>query len=385
MRKSLPGECINGCARVCTIEAPCKINLHLGIGEKRSDGFHTLESIFATLAFCDTLRFECTEKEGDSTLLMNWEIPEEPILPSKNLVMQAVSLFRERTNYKKGLKIAVTKRIPAGAGLGGGSSDAASSLLALNLLAGTALPIEKLMEMAATLGSDVPFFLSGGAAYVGGRGESIEPVEIRRKLWVILCKPPFAVSTSFAFRALDQVRESQASEKSFKLNPFDGFPKETFPKQDVLKKTLSKKDISKKDVSRKRFSKKDVSKKRLIQALADDPKTWPFYNDFLTVFSGLDIKEKIKEPDLWATSHSGVYQAILRALDEAGASFTGLSGSGSCCFGVFGSKTDAEKAEKVLNGDKFRSFLSSLGLSEQENFVRLTFFLARKTDPVLQY
>ncbi|MCL2473043.1 MAG: 4-(cytidine 5'-diphospho)-2-C-methyl-D-erythritol kinase [Treponema sp.] len=370
MRKSLPGECINGCAGVCTIEAPCKINLHLGIGEKRSDGFHTLESIFATLAFCDTLRFECTEKEGDSTLLMNWEIPEEPILPSKNLVMQAVSLFRGRTNYKKGLKIAVTKRIPAGAGLGGGSSDAASSLLALNLLAGTALPIEKLMEMAATLGSDVPFFLSGGAAYVGGRGESIEPVEIRRKLWVILCKPPFSVSTSFAFRALDQVRESQAPEKSLKLNPFDGFPKETFPKQDVLKK----------DVSKKRFS-----RKRLIQALADDPKTWPFYNDFLTIFSNLDIKEKIKEPDLWSASHSGVYQAILQALDEAGASFTGLSGSGSCCFGVFGSKTDAEKAEKVLNGDKFRSFLSSLGLSEQENFVRLTFFLARKTDPVLQY
>ena len=133
--------------RACVIEAPCKINIHLSIGEKSPDGFHSLESLFASLAFCDTLRFERSGKAGECLLAMNYEAPMDEIKRENNLVFKAVSLFRERAGFNEGLNIRVDKRIPAGAGLGGGSSDAASALLALNSLAGTALSMEELREM----------------------------------------------------------------------------------------------------------------------------------------------------------------------------------------------------------------------------------------------
>jgi len=321
--------------RVCTIEAPCKINLHLEIGERRPDGFHDLESIFVSLALGDTLRFECTGKDGDCCLLVDWELPGERIPEEKNLVYRAVSLFRERTGFRKGLKIGLIKRIPVGAGLGGGSSDAASSLLALNILAAgmekgpkPALSMGKLGEMAAFLGSDVPFFLSGGAAFVSGRGERVESVKIPGGLWVVLSKPPFSSDTKSAFQLLDEARKRKTPEKREKKTPVE------------------------------ELSKKALSKKGLVRALGNDPGTWPFCNDFLPVF--LDENG----------ANAAAYLNILESLRKAGACFTGLSGSGSCCFGIFKSKEAAEKAEKALSGS--------------ENYVRLTFFLAKKADPVLK-
>jgi len=337
-------------AAICTVEAPCKINLHLGIGEKRPDGFHTVESLFASLALGDTLRFECMEDEGNCTLSMNWEAPEEAIPQADNLILRAISLFRERTNFRNALAVTVTKRIPAGAGLGGGSSDAASSLLALNCLAGAALPMDDLLEMAAFLGSDVPFFLSGGAAYVGGRGESIEPVEIPQGLWVILFKPPFSSDTSSAFRLLDKAREHQIGEKMPHVHP-----------------------------------KNALSKEELIKALANDCGNWPFYNDFLPVFLDSGFFREKEEADSYITTNAGVYRLILDALRDAGASFTGLSGSGSCCFGVFRTEDEARKAEKQLCRAKFQSFPAFQGSRSQGIFIRLTFFLARRSNPVLQY
>ena len=348
MEKRQPG--------VCTIEAPCKINLHLSIGEKRPDGFHELESIFVSLALADTLCFECTGKEAGTRLFMDWEIPEESISPERNLVLKAVSLFREQTGFKKGLNIRVTKRIPAGAGLGGGSSDAASSLLALNFLAGGAgkapessLATKELVEMAAILGSDVPFFLNGGGAFVSGRGELIEPVEIPPGLWVVLSKPPFSSDTASAFRLLDRAREREIIKTTEK----------------IPQKRVSKKAVSRKELSKKHVSKKHVSKKRLIRALKDDPATWPFYNDFLPVFLGANLSA-----DRAAGQNAAAYLTILENLRKAGASFTGLSGSGSCCFGIFTSKKAAEIAEKQLSG--------------QENYTRMTFFLAQKAIPVVE-
>ena len=314
----------------CTIEAPCKINLHLSIGERRPDGFHSLESIFASLALGDTLRFKCTKK-GDSHLFMNWDmpgefIPERPISPEKNLVLRAVSLFRQQTGFKNGLDIRLDKRIPAGSGLGGGSSDAASTLLALNLLAGTMLPMEKLMEMAALLGSDVPFFLTGGAAFVSGRGERVEAVKAPKGLWVVLSKPPISIDTASAFRLLDQARESRTG---------GGYAIGEEKSKGSLKKALSKKALS---------------KKGLIQALGEDPGIWPFCNDFQSLFDPIPVLEDLR---------------------KTGASFSGLSGSGSCCFGVFKSKGAAEKAVKELSGP--------------ENYVKLTFFLAQKAKPIVEY
>jgi len=317
-------------SRTCTIEAPCKINLHLKIGNKRPDGFHNLESLFAALAFGDTISFQETGNKGALTLETEWEGPENavpnPIPIEENLVFKAVSLFRRLTGYENGLNIHLLKRIPPGAGLGGGSSDAASTLLALNFLAETDLGFKKLREMALSLGSDVPFFLSGGAAYVSGRGELIEPVKPPGNLWVVLVKPPFFSNTAYAYRRLDEIREKA-------------------PLPDIKAE--------------------DVSKERIISALAssEDPRSWPFYNDFLPVFLAAREGED-REKAL-------CLKAILEELGRLGADFAGLSGSGSCCFGIFTDREKAEKAQKKLSG--------------HENYPKLSFFLAQKADPVLKY
>ena len=327
-------------ARACFIIAPCKINLHLSIGERRPDGFHDLESLFVPLAFHDSLYIERGGKDGDYSLEINWELPIEtmpPVVPSeipleKNLVSRAVSLFRERTGFKNGLFVRLDKRIPVGAGLGGGSSDAASCLLALNALANDALPLEKLKELALILGSDVPFFLNRGAddtvcpsaAFVSGRGDLVEPVKTPRGLWVLLVKPGFSSDTAGAFQLLDQMRKSSSREGKISLLALDNSP------IDVIKRTLE-----------------------------GAPETWPFYNDFLPVVLASGDHQNVDK-----------YREILAALKDAGASFAGLSGSGSCCFGVFKVLETAEKVEKEF------------GI--HGNFVKLTFFLAQKSIPVLE-
>ena len=309
----------------CTIEAPCKINLHLKIGEKRPDGFHELESLFASLSHGDSLQFECDGREGDCKLFVKWEVPgiKVPgnIIPvEKNLVLRAVSLFREQTGFDMSLRIKLVKRVPVGSGLGGGSSDAASALLALNSLAKTDLPIEKLKEMALQLGSDVPFFLYGGAAFVSGRGEHIEPITPPdEELCVMLVKPPFFSSTASAFRLLDRFREGgDAAGKG--------------PAGIVETKLAS---------------------------LEGDPARWNFFNDFLPVFLADD------------SVNGRTYQHILETLKSSGASFAGLSGAGSCCFGIFKNKKAAKLAGKNQN--------------DKGNFVRYAFFLAHKPKPVVEY
>ena len=345
MEKSLP--------RICSIEAPGKINLHLRIGEKQPDGYHALESIFVPLALGDTLRFERTEK-GDCHLLTNWEVPEETILPTENLVVRAVSLFRERTGFNPGLRIRLDKRIPTGAGLGGGSSDAASTLLAMNLLSGSALSLKELREMAVLLGSDVPFFLSGGAAFVSGRGEITEAVNTPQGLWVVLVKPPFSSDTAKAYSLLDQARK----------------------RGELSGKTFSKKEPAK----------QKLPKEALIRALEEDPCTWPFHNDFLAVFLDPDRSTEGEYGE-----KTGVYRIILEKLREEGACFAGLSGSGSCCFGIFRTVEAAKKAEEVLIRTEttvFREFMPRYtpeGPSKTGFFVRVTFFLAQNSNAVLQY
>jgi 4-diphosphocytidyl-2-C-methyl-D-erythritol kinase len=303
---------------ICTIEAPCKINLHLDIGEKRNDGFHSIESIFSTLAFSDTLRFEYSNSGEETCLFTNWETPAEEISDEKNLVLRAVSLFREQTALKNGLSVRLDKRIPLGAGLGGGSSDAAATLLALNLLSGVALPMQNLTEMASVLGSDVPFFLTGGTAFVSGMGETVKPVKSPCNLWVVLVKPPFKSDTANAYSLLDRLRERGVVEE-----------------------------------------KKAVPREILLRALEGDSEKWPFFNDFLPVFI---YKEN--------STNSAIYKGILESLNGLGASFIGISGSGSCCFGVFCTKMKADKAAERLR--------------KERNTTITTFFLAHRADPVLK-
>ncbi|AEF81399.1 4-(cytidine 5'-diphospho)-2-C-methyl-D-erythritol kinase [Leadbettera azotonutricia] len=305
----------------CSIQAPCKINLHLMVGEKRPDGYHDLQSIFAALDYSDTLTFEIVSCNG--SFVQHWEVPFEEdcaIPPGQNLVNKALGLFREKTGFAAHLSIHVVKRIPAGAGLGGGSSDAASTLLALNALSGANLAKAELLEMAASLGSDVPFFLNGGAAWASGRGEHLEPLPCPKDLWVLLAKPPFASPTAEAYGLLDESRETGRLEAG------------EYPPHKPGR-LLSPRDLG------------DV--------LAGPPEKWPFYNDFLPILS-----------------ENREYLRLLEKLAISGSAFSGLSGSGSCCFGIFREKETAQKAQKALLNRKI--------------FTELTFFLAKFAEPVLK-
>jgi len=206
------------------IEAPAKINLYLAVRGRRPDGFHEIDSLFLALAFGDTLTVETAEGRPKSLeIAMDYQAESgffADIAPENNIISRAAALFRGRSGYDSGLKIAVQKRIPPGGGMGGGSSDAAAALLALNRLASPAandgfglFPRKILGEMAAELGSDVPFFLSGAcAAHVTGRGERIQPLELPdsvKSLCFLLVNPGFQSDTAEAYRLLDAWRENK--------------------------------------------------------------------------------------------------------------------------------------------------------------------------------
>ncbi|MCL2211826.1 MAG: 4-(cytidine 5'-diphospho)-2-C-methyl-D-erythritol kinase [Treponema sp.] len=201
-----------------TAFAPAKVNLYLKVLDKREDGFHNLESVFLTLNFGDTMYFQPIECENSIEITMrgiNSLIPTE-----KNIIFKAISLFRQKTGFSKGFKITVDKRIPLGGGLGGGSSNAASTLLALNKLAGFPCASDALLEMAAFLGSDVPFFIhETAAALVTGRGERIQPIETP-SVHLALVNPGFTSDTAAAFRLLDEHREREKNNTNDFLSIF---------------------------------------------------------------------------------------------------------------------------------------------------------------------
>ncbi|MEO8440134.1 MAG: 4-(cytidine 5'-diphospho)-2-C-methyl-D-erythritol kinase [Spartobacteria bacterium] len=182
--------------------APAKINLSFKILRRRDDGFHEIETLMAPISLADELTLEPNESglefsSDDSTLPAGEE----------NLVVRAARAFFAETGQEPGVRIALRKRIPHGAGLGGGSSDAASTLLGLNRLTGEPLRPDRLTNLAAGIGSDVPFFLGEGVAWCRGRGEIMEPVEAPLpRLSLLLLKPEFGVPTPWAYR---QWRDSQ--------------------------------------------------------------------------------------------------------------------------------------------------------------------------------
>jgi 4-diphosphocytidyl-2-C-methyl-D-erythritol kinase len=316
------------------IDAPAKLNLHLNIGERRPDGFHDIESLFLALAYGDTLSFEIPPQESmfpskDIDIILDWQLPwgsAEDLSPEKNIVNKAVSLFRQSTGFDKKLKIVIKKRIPLGGGLGGGSSDAAAALLALNRLAspGGLVNDAVLAEMGASLGSDVPFFLqispndTHSAAWVSGRGELVQPFSLppqAQSLSLVLVNPGFPSDTAKAYRLLDEYRATEPR------------PPVLIPNSSFL--------------------------------IPHSPRDWPFTNDFLPVFEA-DFKQKKTDNGQFST-----YQEIISALREQRADFSGLSGSGSTCFGVFSSQSQARTASGLL--------------SKRWNFVIETFSLAFRT------
>lgn len=180
-----------------TVEiAPAKLNLGLKILRRRPDGYHDIVSVLQTVDLCDRLVF--TPAATGETLVRadRPDVPEGP----DNLVYRAVEILRRATGARHGVRVDLVKRIPTGAGLGGGSSNAAAALRALDRLWGTRLGPERLAALAAELGSDVPFFLTGGTAVARGRGERIRPVDWEGDFWYVLVYPGFPVSTAWAYR-----------------------------------------------------------------------------------------------------------------------------------------------------------------------------------------
>ncbi|MCI0334137.1 MAG: 4-(cytidine 5'-diphospho)-2-C-methyl-D-erythritol kinase [Planctomycetes bacterium] len=202
-----------------TARAPAKLNLYLEILGRRDDGFHELETLMVPIRLSDGLSFASTlpidDRPGEIVLGVRKCFParsskQTDTIPtgSSNLVVRALELLRERSGCQLGAHVELVKRIPAAAGLGGGSSDAAAALRLANRGWQLDWPVERLAELAAELGSDVPFFLHGGAAICSGRGERVERVHGIRPCYFVIVKPPADLSTAEVYRAhdsLDQV------------------------------------------------------------------------------------------------------------------------------------------------------------------------------------
>lgn len=178
------------------VSAYAKLNLGLKIVGRRSDGYHDILSVFQTIDLCDHLKFE--EIAAGHTEV----VCSDPTLPvgSENLAYRAVDALREATGFGRGVRIFLTKRIPVGAGLGGGSADAAAVLRVLNDAWGLGMSDSRLREMASHIGSDVPFFLRSGTAVVSGRGEDLRYADWSSEVRYVLVHPPFTVSTGWAYQ-----------------------------------------------------------------------------------------------------------------------------------------------------------------------------------------
>jgi len=233
------------------INAPAKINLTLEVLRKRPDDYHEIRSVFQAVDFYDTLRFEEAGSVSFSCDIPGWSA-------GKSLVNEAVDLLKKETGSKKGAVVTIKKRIPLLSGLGGDSSDAATVLKGLNELWKLNLSTDKLLLLAARLGSDVSFFLCGGTALVSGRGEVIEPLPSPTKIWVVLVVPDIRVESgktgrmyaalkpahftdgSMTRKLVETVREDKELYPSMLFNTFENVALEAYPGLIVYKEHLIK-------------------------------------------------------------------------------------------------------------------------------------------------
>ena len=188
--------------------APAKLNLFLHITGRRADGYHLLQSVFMLIDWCDTLHFEL---RTDGVILRTDVGPtSSDVLPANDLTVRAARALQAATGTSLGVNISLEKRIPSQAGMGGGSSDAASCLRALQRLWGVYLPAEKLQAIALSLGADVPFFLGSGHAWVEGIGEQMTPIQLPPAQFLVV-KPSAGLSTPAIFGASDLKRDTQTA------------------------------------------------------------------------------------------------------------------------------------------------------------------------------
>ena len=267
-----------------SLNAPAKINWFLQILGKREDGYHNIKTIMQCINLYDCLTFE----HADSIdVACDLDIPVHD-----NIIYKTVSLLKKRVSYREGAKILLKKNIPVGAGLGGGSSDAAYTLLGLNMLWGLGLSSEELSSISAEIGADVPFFLKGPFSLVEGKGEKIKPLEIISSIILLIVKPRISVSTAWAYSRVDLF----CNEKLTK-NPID---------IKLFCQALNMRDFTSLGMM--------------------------LYNDFEdAVMSKYPVVREIKH-----------------RLSEMGAVISAMSGSGSAVFGVFLSKVEAARAAQAM-------------------------------------
>lgn len=182
--------------------APAKVNLFLHVTGRRADGYHELSTAFQFLDLADELRFS---PRPDGEIRLFGDLPD--VMPEANLVVRAARLLVAHTGITAGVDIRLDKRIPVGGGLGGGSSDAATTLVALNRIWRAGLDVERLAALALTLGADVPVFVRGTAAWAEGVGERLIPQAFER-YWYVVLDPGIAVSTAAVFAAPELTRDS---------------------------------------------------------------------------------------------------------------------------------------------------------------------------------
>jgi 4-diphosphocytidyl-2-C-methyl-D-erythritol kinase len=194
------------CSLPLKIPAFAKINLSLRVLGRRKDGFHNICTTLQTISLCDFLTFQPSDE-----IVLTADVPEIPV-DEKNLIVQAAKALRERFDIKSGAKICLEKRIPAPGGLGGGSSNAAITLLALTRLWQIETTRAELAKIGETLGADVPFFLFGGTTFATGLGTEIEMLPDLPRQNLLIITPKISVSTAAAYRSLDAPRLTERDE-----------------------------------------------------------------------------------------------------------------------------------------------------------------------------
>jgi 4-diphosphocytidyl-2-C-methyl-D-erythritol kinase len=211
-----------------SIKAPAKLNLHLQVLGERSDGYHDISSYFSFINFFDVLDFYLIKDE----IVLN----ESPPI-NNNLVLQAAELIRNDSNSSLGVKINLSKNIPQQKGLGGGSSDAAATLIALNKMWNLNYSKQELQALGLKLGSDIPFFINGYSCWSEGRGEIFSSLELKES-WFLLFFPETKISTKIAFDNLNITNEAVISKDDFlkgkRINSFTEWARENYRELDIL-------------------------------------------------------------------------------------------------------------------------------------------------------
>ncbi len=270
--------------------APAKLNLRLKITGRRPDGYHNLVSIMATVSLYDRIELQITSRNLITISCEGFSAPAD----KENLACRAAQAFFAKTGIDHGLSIKLTKNIPVAAGLGGGSSDAACVLKALNQIWSCPLSAKELAELALGLGADVPFFLIEKPCIVRGIGEILEPIEKWPKLWYIIVTPPIRVSTAWVYGNLN-------------WSPLEGTGELELTKDEY------------------QFIIANLKKKVFVIARVLD-------NDLERV----------------TASHFPAIEDIKKTLMDSGSDGVLMSGSGPSVFGVFGSKDRARQAKTDL-------------------------------------